>query len=102
MKEMLISDELYVKLRDLAARITIIVGKETTIAETVRLVTVPLKAVSDPEMRPENFQKYRRITEENKELAQENLEMLLSGLICDYNDFLDSKQNLQDPNQTNI
>ena len=47
MKEMLISDELYVKLRDLAARITVIEGKETTIAETVRLVTVPLKAVGD-------------------------------------------------------
>ena len=50
----------------------------------------------------ENLQKYQKIAEENKDLAQENLEMLLSGLIRDYNDFLDSKQNLQDPNQTNI
>ena len=51
---------------------------------------------------PENLQKYKKIAEENKEPAQETLEMLLSGLIRDYNDFLDSKQNPQDPNQTNI
>jgi hypothetical protein len=101
MKEMLISDELYVKLHDLAARISEIEGKQTTIADALRLVTVPLKAVGDPEeLRPENFQKYQKIAEENKDLAQETLEMLLSGLIRDYNIFLDSKQNPQDPNQT--
>ena len=103
MKELQVSDELYIKLRDLAARISVIEGKEITIADVIRLVTVPLKAVGDAEeRRPENFQKYQKIAEENKELAQETLEMLLSGLIRDYNDFLDSKQNLQDPNQTNI
>ena len=103
MKEMLISDELYVKLCDLAARISVIEGKETTIADALRLVTVPLKAVGEPEeLILENLHKYQKIVEGNKELAQETLEMLLSGLIRDYNDFLDSKQNLQDPNQTNI
>ena len=49
MKEIQISDELYVKLRDLAARITVVEGKETTIADAIRLVTVPLKAVCEPE-----------------------------------------------------
>ena len=103
MKEMLISDELYIKLCDLAARITVIEGKETTIAETVRLVIVPLKAVGEPEeLMLENLPKYQKIVEGNKDLAQETLEMLLSGLIRDYNDYLDSKQNPQDPNQTNI
>ena len=103
MKEMLISDELYVKLRDLAARITVIEGKETTIADAVRLVIVPLKAVGEPEeLMLENLHKYQKIVEGNKELAQETLEMLLSGLIRDYNDYLDSKQSPQDPNQTNI
>jgi hypothetical protein len=101
MKEMLISDELYVKLHNLAARISVIEGKQTTIADALRLVIVPLKAVGDPEaLKPENFQKYQKIAEENKDLAQETLEMLLSGLIRDYNIFLDSKQNPQDPNQT--
>ena len=99
MKELQVSDELYIKLRDLAARITLVEGKETTIADALRLVTVPLKAVSNPEeLMPKNLQKYQKIAEENKDLAQETLEMLLSGLIRDYNIFLDSKQNPQDPN----
>ena len=69
MKEMLISDELYVKLCDLAARISVIEGKETTLAETVRLVFVPLKAVGEPEeLMLENLPKYQKIVEglENK------------------------------------
>jgi hypothetical protein len=102
MKELQVSDELYIKLRDLAARITLVEGKETTIADAIRLVTVPLKAVGEPELMLENLQKYQKIAEKNKELAQDTLEMLLSGLIHDYNDFLDSKQNPQDPNQPNI
>ncbi len=97
------SDELYIKFRELAARITLVEGKETTIVDALELVTVPLKAFGEPEERmPENLQKYQKIVEENKDLAQENLEMLLSGLIRDYNDFLDTKQNPQEPNQTNI
>ncbi len=96
MKELLVSDELYIKLRDLAARITLLEGKETTIADAIRLVIVPLKAVGEPEeLMLQNLERYQKIVEENKELAQETLEMLLTGLIRDYNDFLDSKQNPQ-------
>jgi hypothetical protein len=90
-------------LRELAARITVVTGKETTTEDALKLVTAPLNAVCEiGELSLENLQKYKKIAEENKELAQETLEMLLSGLIRDYNDFLDSKQNPQDPNQTNI
>jgi hypothetical protein len=102
MKEIQISDELDEKLRELAARITVVTGKETTTEDALKLVTA-LNAVCEiGELSPENLQKYKKIAEENKDLAQETLEMLLSGLIRDYNDFLDSKQNPQDPNQTNI
>ena len=90
-------------MRELAARITVVTGKETTTEDALKLVTAPLNAVCEiGELSLENLQKYKKIAEENKELAQETLEMLLSGLIRDYNDFLDSKQNSQDPNQTNI
>jgi hypothetical protein len=103
MKEILISDELYVKLCDLAARITVIEGKETTTEDALKLVTAPLQAFCEiGELSPENLPKYQKIAAENKELAQETLEMLLSGLIRDYNDYLDNKQNPQDPNQPNI
>jgi enoyl-CoA hydratase/carnithine racemase len=103
MKEIQISDELDEKLRELAARITALTGKETTTADALKLVTALLHAVCEiGELSPENLQKYQKIAEGNKDLAQETLEMLLSGLIRDYNDFLDSKQNPQDPNQTNI
>jgi hypothetical protein len=103
MKEIQISDELYEKLRELAARITAVTDQETSTEDALKLVTAPLHAVCKiGELSPENLQKYTKIAEENKDLAQEALEMLLSGLIRDYNNFLDSKQNPQDPNQTDI
>jgi len=103
MKEIQISDELYEKFRELAARITAVTGKETATEDALKLVTAPLHAICEiGELSPENLQKYEKIAQGNKDLAQETLEMLLSGLIRDYNDFLDSKQNPQDPNQPNI
>jgi hypothetical protein len=103
MKEIQISDELYEKFRELAARITAVTGQETTTEDALKLITAPLNAFCGiGELSPENLPKYQKIAEGNKELAQETLEMLLSGLIRDYNDFLDSKQNPQNPNQPNI